>query len=59
MRARTRDLIDQHWHVIEVLAGELVRYQELEQAQIEAILARAALLPRPAPCAAEKRAAFG
>lgn len=42
MRARTRDLVDRHWYLIEVLAGELVRHQELNQAQIEAVLARGA-----------------
>jgi hypothetical protein len=41
LRARTRDLVEQHWHLIAVLAGELVRHQELDQAQIEAILPRA------------------
>jgi hypothetical protein len=40
LRGRTRDLIEQHWHLIEVLAGDLVRHQELNKAQIEAILAR-------------------
>ena len=38
LRARTRDLVDQHWHLIAALAGELVRHQELDQEQIEQIL---------------------
>jgi hypothetical protein len=59
LRERTRDLIEQHWHLIEVLAGELVRHQELNQAQMEAILARAAPMPRPARCLSEARAASG
>ena len=54
LQARTRDLIEQHWLLVELLAGELVRRQELNQAQIEAILARA---PRPAPRVSEARAA--
>ncbi|MDE3166381.1 MAG: hypothetical protein KGN36_11295 [Acidobacteriota bacterium] len=29
LQARTRDLIEQRWHLIEMLAGELVRHQEL------------------------------
>lgn len=44
LRARTRDLIHQHWHLIEALASELVRHQELNRAQIEGILERS--LPR-------------
>jgi len=40
LQTRTRNLIEQHWHLIEVLGGELVRHQELNQVQIEAILAR-------------------
>jgi hypothetical protein len=47
LRARTRDLVDQHWYLIALLAGELVRHQELGQAQIEAILERADPTPRP------------
>jgi hypothetical protein len=38
LRERTRELVDQHWHVIEVLAGELVRHQELDRVQIAHIL---------------------
>lgn len=41
LRARTRDLVEQHWPLIAALAGELVRHQELDRAQIEAILPRA------------------
>ena len=38
LQARTRDLVDQHWHLIALLAGELVWHQELDRAQIEPIL---------------------
>ena len=59
LRARTRELVDQHWHLIEALGGELVRRQELDQAQIEAILTRTAPMPGPALCASEGLAASG
>jgi hypothetical protein len=57
LRARTRDLVDQHWHLIAALAGELVRHQELDQIQIERILPRAGLMPRPAPYVPDGQAA--
>ncbi len=57
LQARTRDLIEQHWHLIEVLAGKLVRHQELNQAQIEAVVGHAFRLPRPAPRVSEARTA--
>ena len=57
LRARTRDLVDQHWHLIAALAGELVRHQELDQIQIERILPRARLTPRPSPYVPDGRAA--
>jgi hypothetical protein len=42
LRARSRDLVEQHWQLVVLLAGELVRHQELDQAQIERVLK-----PRP------------
>ena len=57
LRARTRDLVDQRWHLIAALAGELVRHQELDQIQIERILPRARLTPRPSPYVPDGRAA--
>ena len=48
LRERTRELVDQYWHLIETLGGELVRHQELEQAQIESIVGSSAVLPSPA-----------
>jgi len=59
LRERTRELVDQHWHLIEALGGELARRQELDQAQIDAILKRAAPMPGPALCASEGLAASG
>lgn len=59
LQTRTGDFVEQHWHLIALLAGELVRHQELEQAQIEAILMRAGLMPRRVPCVPEVRAASG
>ncbi len=38
LQARTRDLIEQHWYLVEMLAGELVRRQELDREQIEYLL---------------------
>ena len=57
LQARTGDFVEQHWHLIALLAGELVRHQELGQAQIEAILARAGTMARVGPCVPEGRAA--
>jgi hypothetical protein len=59
LQARTGDFVEQHWHLIALLAGELVRHEELEQAQIEAILRPAGLMPRRVPCVPEVRAASG
>lgn len=38
LQARTRDLVEQHWHLIAALAAELVWHQELDRIQIERIL---------------------
>lgn len=57
LRERVAKLVAANWWVVSMLAAELERHQELDQPQIEAILARAGLMPRPAPCAPEGRAA--
>ena len=59
MRERAAKLVAANWWVVSMLAAELERHRELDQPQIEAILARAGLMPRPAPCVPEGRAASG
>jgi hypothetical protein len=49
LRQRAARLVDANWPVISMLAAELERYRDLDQPQIESILARAGLMPRPAP----------
>lgn len=59
LRNRAANLVTANWWVVSMLAAELERHRELDQSQIEAILARAGLTPRTAPCVREGRAATG
>jgi hypothetical protein len=55
LRERAAKLVAANWWVVSMLAGELERHRELDQPQIEATLARAGLMPRPASCVEGRR----